>query len=76
MPIVKGRELTPEQAILQGRSPETGELLEDLDILAHIETLWPRDRPPEAQRRIDLLMGYKKEREAAAAAAATTKPAA
>ncbi len=61
MPNVKGKHITPAEAIKQGLCPETGEALEGDDIEARIARLWPGQKSPEAIERIDMLRAYAKD---------------
>lgn len=70
MPLYKGREITPEEAIQMDLCPETGLPLDDLDIEAWVALKWPyplQDIPEhqEARRRIKLLLDYAEQRKIA-----------
>jgi hypothetical protein len=69
MPLIKGKNVADEVAVQQGFCPETGKPLADIeDIDAHILHLWPKDRSPEAEKRIAMLKKYAASRPAPAAA--------
>src|SRR5258708_1240508 len=63
MPLVNGKEMSPDAAIAAGLCPETGVSLAGLNIKNHIGRIWPNfarhESPsPEAKRRMGLLVQF------------------
>ena len=62
MPLIKGKNVSDETAFDAGYCPETGKSLADIeDMEAHIRHLWPKDRSPEAEKRMGMLREYAKQ---------------
>lgn len=66
MPLVNGKEITPDAAIALGLCPETGISLKGVHILHHIQRLWGNfdrheKKSVEAMRRMALLRQFAKD---------------
>jgi len=58
MPIVKGIELTPEEAIALDLCPETGRPLAEVNPEEHVNALWPKGISPEGARRKQMILDW------------------
>ncbi len=62
MPLYKGKNISDEAAVAKGLCPETSKPLADIeDMENHITKLWPKDKSPEAVKRIDMLREHRKQ---------------
>jgi hypothetical protein len=63
MPLVNGKNVTPDEAIAQGRCPECGDDFKATNPIAHRKSHWKTAPPPnadgdEARRRMALFDKY------------------
>jgi hypothetical protein len=69
MPLYKGVDIPPEEAIGQDLCPECGRDIKELDIEHEVFRHWPLPPPPgpagdEARKRIALMVDYHDKRKA------------
>jgi hypothetical protein len=53
-----GQPIAPDQLSRQGLCPECGGKLDAVDHDVHIAWHWPKEKSPEAARRIELIRAY------------------
>jgi hypothetical protein len=58
MPVVKGIELTPDEAIALDLCPETGKPLAEVNPEEHVQALWPRGASEEGMRRKKMILDW------------------
>ena len=60
MPIVKGLDITPDEAIKLDLCPETGRPLAEVNPEEHVNALWPRPSAMSAEgaRRRELILEW------------------
>ena len=66
MPVLKGKVITPQEAISKGLCPETGKSLKGVNIEHHIQNTWHGELGPEAKERVAMLRDFAKENPAMA----------